>query len=260
MLLEACMELKQARDAVHDAVHRKDLVVLVADCAVEYWGRAASKLQRGKRLVVIKGDGSIAIHQNRHVRPTNYMLAPTLSVELAEKEGETFLLLKAVKAKPKETLNIEVYGVEFLHAAEMTESHDLRLFGSEKELSNSLMESLDFIEAGLKPMKQESPLRKGVIDILAEDSKGRLVVIEVKRRTADFEAVTQLERYMKEVHKMKNRETRGILVAPDIRKHAMELLGSTGLEFFKLDFEIGNPHAKIKGLESRQMKLTDGKH
>ena len=60
---------------------------------------------------------------------------------------------------------------------------------------------------------------------------------------------------MDQVKNMKGKETRGILVAPEIRKNAHELLEKYGLEFFHLDFEIGNPKAKIKGLKKKQQTL-----
>jgi len=128
----------------------------------------------------------------------------------------------------------------------------LRLFGSEKELSDQLMQDLSFLEPGLKPLKQEGIFRKGVVDILAEDAKGRLVVIELKRRQADYNAVMQLKRYMQQVEKIKGTETRGLLVAPSIGKNAYELLQRNGCEFFNFEFEIGNPKAKIKGLHKKQ--------
>ena len=67
------------------------------------------------------------------------------------------------------------------------------------------MQDLSFLEPGLKPLNQEEVFRKGVVDILAEDAKGRLVVIELKRRQADYNAVMQLQRYMKQVEKIKGK-------------------------------------------------------
>jgi len=220
---------------------------------VEYWGRAASKLPKGKRMLLIKGDASFAIHQNKNLRPTNYMMDAAISHEL--ESGN--LVLKATKRKPKESITVTFYGIEFAKAFEMEDAGDLRLFGSESELSRELMQDLSFIEPGLKPAQSECPFRKGVVDILAEDSAGNLVVVEVKRRKADYKAVTQLERYMKQVEKIKGKKTRGILIAPDIQKNARELLEESGLEFAKFDFEIGNPKAIIRGLQKKQKELRE---
>ncbi len=240
------------KSEIENAINSKNMLLIIGNCFVKYWGRAASKLPTGKRLILIKGDKSIAIHQNKHLRPTNYMMNATISSNIVKHGIE----INASKKNPKEIIQILFYNIENVISIPMEDTEDIRLFGSEKELSNQLMHDLDFIEPGLKPLKQESWLRKGVIDILAEDSRGRLVVVEVKRRKADYNSVTQLQRYMKEVQKIKNKETRGILVAPEIRKTALELLERYGLEYYKFDFEIGNPKATIKGLQSKQTKIV----
>ena len=242
------MELEQAHSLIKEAIGRKDILMVVGECYVEYVGRAASKLPRGKRLLLIKGDNSFAIHQNRLLRPTNYMMGARIGCSL--ENGS--LVITAKKLKPKETIKAMLYSVEGLHSYPMMESSDLRLFGSEKELSNELMQDLSFLEPGLKPLNQEAIFRKGVVDILAEDSEGRLVVIEVKRRQADYNAVMQLKRYMQQVEKIKGKETRGLLVAPSIGKNAYELLQRNGCEFFNFEFEIGNPKSKIKGVQKKQ--------
>ena len=249
------MELAQAKQAIEQALHGKKMLLVIGACRAEYWGRAASKLPLGKRLLVCKGDGSFALHQNKLLRPTNYMMGASYSLAVQDNT----LVLEAKKASPKETIRVFFTNIEHVYASDMLEKKesDLSLFGTEKELSDQLMQGLDLIEPGLRAVKQESPLRTGMIDILAEDARGRLVVIEVKRRLADYDAVTQLKRYMDAVKTMKGRETRGILIAPEIRSTAKDLLEREGLEYYKIDFEIGNPSAKIKGLEKKQKTLFE---
>ncbi|MBI4043340.1 MAG: endonuclease NucS [Candidatus Diapherotrites archaeon] len=250
------MELAEAKQVIERALHEKKMLLIVGACKAEYWGRAASKLPQGKRLLVCKGDGSFALHQNKLLRPTNYMMNATYSLNHDPSKSE--LVLEARKTNPKETIKVYFESIEHVYASDMDlGKSDLRLFGTEKELSDQLMQGLDFIEPGLRPVKQENPLRTGMIDILAEDAQGRLVVIEVKRRLADYDAVTQLRRYMEVVKKLKGKETRGILIAPEIRSTAKDLLEREGLEFYKIDFEIGNPRAKIKGLEKKQKTLFE---
>jgi len=233
----------------------KDMIVLVGDCTVDYHGRATSKLSNGTRLVLIKGDGSISIHQNRLVRPTNYMMDTRISCEIADGA----FILRASKLKPAEKLTVIFSGVLDLQRYEIEQSDDLRLSGSERDLNELLMQDLSMIEPGLRPVNQQQQFRKGICDIIAQDKDGNFVVIELKRRQADYASVTQLHRYMHEVENMKGIKARGILLAPGIRKNARELLGQLGLEFAKLDFEL-TPHeeqkAKIKGLESRQQTLS----
>jgi len=220
------MDFSQAHKQIDEAIKSKHMLMVIGNCYVEYWGRAASKLPKGKRLVMIKGDNSFAIHQNRLLRPVNYMMDARIHFEVTDNT----LIMSARKQKPKEEIKVYFYRIDAVHSYEMDEPADLRLFGSERELSDQLMQDLSFIEPGLIPLKKEDIFRKGVVDIIAEDAKKNLVVVEVKRRKADFAAVTQLQRYMKQVEKIKNKKTRGLLLAPEITKAAMELL-----EDYRLD-------------------------
>jgi len=250
------IKLDKAKLEIEKGILNQDMIILVGDCFVDYLGRATSKLTKGKRLILIKGDGSIAIHQNRLVKPTNYMVNTRIGCELTEGT----LLVKANKQKPAEKLTISFENIHDLKRYEIEATNDLRLSGSEKDLNEILMQDLSMIEPGLKAINQQQCFRKGICDIIAEDKKGNLVVIELKRRQADFAGVTQLQRYMLQVEKLKNIKTRGILLAPSIRKNALELLEQLGLEFAKLDFELtpnDKQKAKIKGLESKQQTIME---
>ncbi|MFA5931565.1 MAG: endonuclease NucS domain-containing protein [archaeon] len=251
------MYLHEAQEKILSALKNKHLCLIIGECEVKYVGRASSTLQKGKRLVMIKADFSVSIHENRLIRPTNYMMDAIISCETGKTEsGEKVMVLTAKKLKPKETITTTFFTVEAINSYDLPESNDLRLSGSERELNDALMDDLSFLESGLKPINQQQVFRKGICDIIAEDAKGRLVVIELKRRQADYSSVTQLQRYKEQVNKLKGIETRGILLAPSIRKSALELLKSYGLEFFSYDFEVGE-RSKIKGIGKSQMKLSD---
>jgi endonuclease len=251
------MKLEQARDKILNAIKNQHMCFVIGECFVSYQGRAASKLPRGKRLLLIKADSSLSIHENRLVRPTNYMVFTKTSCEIIEREKGYELKIFATKLKPqKETLEIIFYNICDVNSYDLPMSNDLRLSGSEKELNDALMDDLSFLEPGLKPINQQQVFRKGICDIVAEDAQGKLVVIELKRRQADYGAVTQLKRYVEQIEKMKGVQTRGILLAPEIRKSAMELLNAYNLEYFSYDFEVGE-RSQIKGIGKSQQKITD---
>ncbi|MFA6064350.1 MAG: endonuclease NucS domain-containing protein [archaeon] len=251
------MQFHEAKEKILTSLKNRHMCLVIGECEVSYIGRASSTLGKGQRLVMIKADSSVSIHENRLIRPTNYMMDASISCESSEtKAGEKTLTLVAKKLKPKETITVTFYSILAAHSYDLPESNDLRLSGSEKELNDALMDDLSFLEPGLKPINQQQVFRKGVCDIVAEDAKGNLVVIELKRRQADYAAVTQLKRYSEEVKKMKGITTRGILLAPSIRKSALELLKQYGLEYFSYDFEVGE-RSKIKGIGKSQMKLSD---
>jgi RecB family endonuclease NucS len=248
------MQLSQAKERLDQALARKDLIMLVGDCEVKYQGRAASNLPMGSRLLLIKGDGSFAIHQNRLLRPTNYLMSNSWSVNL---ENDT-LIISATKRNPVEKLTVFLKNVEMLnvHMMEDRES-DFKLVGTEKELNDQLMGDLEVLEKGLKPLKQEDVLRKGFVDILAEDKDGNLVIIELKRKQADYNAVMQLQRYVNELRKIKNRKVRGIIVAPSIGRPALELLKNNGNEYYSFEFDVTQPRATIKGIDTKQRTIFE---
>lgn len=252
------MELKSASEKINLAIKNQEMCIIIGECFVEYQGRATSKLPKGKRLVLIKSDKSISIHENRLIRPTNYMMDAINSCKIIKnnnsKKNEIELISK--RLKPKEIIKTIFYSIDDVHKYDLPMSNDLRLSGSEKELNDALMDDLNFLEPGLKPVNQQQVFRKGVCDIIAEDSEGRFVVIELKRRKADYASVTQLKRYADHVEKMKGIKTRGILLAPEIRKSALELLQSYGLEYFSYDFKIGE-RSEIKGIGKSQQKIFD---
>ena len=170
---------------------------------------------------------------------------------------ETELKLSSIRRKPKEKIEVIFKTISFVSTHKMHDNQSIRLFGSENQLSELLLSDLHLIEKGLVPVKKEQVMKKGTVDIMAKDSHGRLVVIELKRRKAELNAVSQLSRYVEETKKLKNTQVRGILVAPEITPGAQKYLERENLEFFKLDFSIGNPSAKINGLESKQKTLFE---
>lgn len=248
------MEIEEAFKIADSAVKQKKNLIIVGECSVKYQGRAASKLASGERIVIIKQDGSFLVHQNKNLAAINYQPPKgIISCEL----NHNGLILKASRRKPNEILEAAFTKVFFANAFQLKDDNSIHVFGTEKNLSDLLMQDLDVIEKGLRPLNNESPLPKGHIDIFAEDKRGNLVVIEIKRRPATLDSVSQLSRYVKEVSKRKDKKTRGILCAPGISPNALNYLEKEGFEFCKLDYEVSNPSAKIKGLQKKQKGLGD---
>lgn len=246
---------EEAARVVNKALEERRLCVLLGNCVIRYEGRAASKLSEGDRLVIIKPDGTFLVHQKNRMTAINYQ-GPGARVSVQTSPDAFFV--KAERSKPlRETIEVRFNTVQFADCFEMRDDSKLKLFGSERQLAELLMQDLHLIEQGLAPLKQESEVRKGTIDILARDAVGRLVVIEVKRRSAGLDAVTQLSRYVRELAHRKNEVVRGILCSPAITPNALKMLEEGGLEYFKLDYEVANPSARIRGLERRQKALSE---
>ncbi|MFQ5405972.1 MAG: endonuclease NucS [Candidatus Micrarchaeia archaeon] len=249
------MDFEQAAALVNRAVSQNKTLIAVGKCVVKYEGRAASKISEGDRVLLIKSDGAFLVHQSTKMTAINYQGPGALIESKVVPEG---LVVSASRRKPvKEGIEVTFSKIDFIQSFDLKDDKKLKVFGSERQLSNLLMDDLHLIEPGLTPLKSESPLSKGVIDILAEDKNKSLVVIEVKRRSAHLDAVSQLGRYVKEVGKRKNCKVRGIIVAPSISPSALKMAEKDGLEYFKLDFEVSNPSAKIKGLQKKQKILGE---
>ncbi|HIH20503.1 TPA: DUF91 domain-containing protein, partial [Candidatus Micrarchaeota archaeon] len=199
--------------------------------------------------------GTFLIHQSTGMKAINYQ-GPGSSTSVVEENGE--LMVKSQRTKPlNEIIEVRFKRIGFCDSFAMHDDTKLKLFGSERQLSGLLMDDLHLIEPGLIPLKDESDVKRGSIDILAEDKAGSLVAIELKRRSAGLDAVTQLKRYVEQLQKRKGKRVRGILCAPEITENAMKMLADEGFEFFKLDYEISNPSAKIKGLQKKQKSLGE---
>ena len=98
-------------------------------------------------------------------------------------------------------------------------------FAYEADLKNYLAKNLSVIEAGLKLYEDEEikgiefPVGGRFIDILAVDSNGKLVVIELKVSKGYDRVVGQLMRYMVWIKKNQaesGQQVRGIIVAREI--------------------------------------------
>ena len=89
---------------------------------------------------------------------------------------------------------------------------DLATFSMERDLQVALRQSIDQLEKGLAIVDggREHVVPSGKIDILAEDSEGNRVVIELKAVTAGRDAVAQTLAYMGDLDAEEAATIRGI--------------------------------------------------
>lgn len=244
-----------AKMEIESALSQGRMVIAVGNCTVRYEGRAASKISAGDRVVIIKSDGTFLVHQSKRMAAINYQ-GPGAKVRCeAAKSGK--LCIIAERNKPiHEKIEVEFSSIMFIHSFHVRDDAEIKVSGTERELSDLLMADLSVIEPGMVPLKQESGLAKGVIDILAEDREGNIVVVELKRRTAGLAAASQLIRYVRELQKRKERLVRGILCSPEISPNARSFIEKEGCEWRKLDYKVEG-EAKITGLQKKQRSLGD---
>jgi len=223
---------EKALETVRSALSRQRMIIIVGNCWVDYHGRARSTLSPGERILIIKGDGSVLVHRPRGYEPVNWQ--PPGCIFHSDLKEDAFFI-KAVRRKPRETLQIFFDKIYFLAALSLVDEGDFSLYASEEDMQKAIKIQPSLVEEGLRPITYEKRVEPGFIDVYGIDKEGRIVVIEIKRRKAGKEAVLQLSRYVDSLRSTVNREIRGILVAPKISRGVQKLLVTLGLEFKQLD-------------------------
>jgi hypothetical protein len=107
------------------------------------------------------------------------------------------------------------YGEGAVEALELVEAFDAKI-GLERDLQRALRANIDQLERGLKIIDggKEKIVPSGRIDIVAEDSTGTTVVIELKVGTAERDAIAQVLSYIGDISES-TQKVRGIVVAGD---------------------------------------------
>gem|GEM_PF-562942 len=204
------------------------LLQVVSECEVLYSGRAASLADAGDYLVILKADGSLQVHDHQGVRPINWQ-PRTDDLHLSLEDGQAVLTVE--RFRPPEAVRIVFLEPALVQALHLREPSGFSLLGSEEQMQALLADNLGLLEEGLELIDRELPIATGGIDLYARDSRGRLVIIELKRGKATQEAVHQLQRYVEQVRGEGIGEVRGILVAPGLTAPARARLERLGLEY-----------------------------
>ena len=233
-----------AEDAVallngNDGNLKKRMVTIVGHCKVEYSGRAKSFLDYGDRLVVIKADGTLIVHNNSKREPLNWQ-PPGTKVAYSLDEG---LVIDARRTSPPESMHIHF---SLLHAVSVFLLDDevkIDIIGEEYDIVSKIEADPEVIETGLRVIRREMVTNSGFIDLFCEDKDGTPVIVEVKRTSISPSAVYQLEAYLADFRKKnKKAAVRGILCAPRVSELARTLIEEKGMEYRKVewDFELGD--------------------
>jgi len=222
--------LTDCRDLISDALAKQKVLVVAGNCTVNYEGRAASKLTWGERVLMIKADGSVLIHRRSGYEPVNWQ-PPKCQFRISLEEG-TRLSVLATRQKPKESLRILFDDITVLLALSLTDEGEFAMHVTEEQMKQAIMRDPSLVEHGLKLISEERKMGdSGFTDVYAEDTHGRLVVIEIKRTAASRNAALQLNRYVETLRKRVNRPVRGILAAPELRSGTSTLLAKLGYDF-----------------------------
>lgn len=231
---------------IEDAIKRNETLVIAAYCTIRYSGRAESHLDWGDRIIVIKSDNTILIHQPTGNSPVNYM-KPGAAHRARINEGH----LQFTSSTAKEKLKITIKSIHFYNSHKLEDGHTVTIQGTEKDMSDMLYNNPEMIEEGFKAASREEQTTYGFIDVLGVDKHGVLTVIECKRYGADLSTVTQLRRYVEKIMISKGiTHVRGIVAAPKITANAKQMLEDWGYQFKTI-----KPPKYLEEFDKKQRKL-----
>src|SRR5438270_3447915 len=206
--------------------------LLVARCEVRYTGRLNAVLPEAVRLLILKGDGSVLVHDDAGgYKPLNWMTAPTT----VEQKGDVLVV-----RKPKTDDVLEIRLAEILSDVvhDMGESVSLQKDGVERDLQLELAAEPTALGEELTLVKREWPTEVGPVDLMCKDTAGEWVAVEIKR-IGTIDAVEQLTRYLDFIRADPAKAgCRGILAAQAIKPQAVALAESRGIRCVEVDLAV----------------------
>jgi len=206
--------------------------LLVARCEVRYTGRLNAVLPEAVRLLILKADGSVLVHDDAGgFKPLNWMTAPTT----LEDAGDTLIVRKP---KTEDALEIRLLEVLSDVTHDMGESAALQKDGVERDLQEELAATPSALGEELTLVKREWATEVGPVDLMCRDEDGEWVAVEIKR-IATIDAVEQLTRYLGFIRADPAKHTcRGILAAERLKPQAIALAESRGIRCVAVDLAL----------------------
>ncbi len=211
--------------------------LLVAHCEVAYTGRLTAVLPEATRLLVLKADGSVLVHDDAGgYKPLNWMTPPTV-IE-AEGDPPTRMVVRKRAGGSEDRLEIRIARILSDLEYEMGEAPALEKDGVEGDLQAELARRPEAVEPGLRLVRREWQTDIGPVDLMCRDREGGWVAVEVKR-VGTIDAVEQLARYLERVRRGPGLAgCRGILVAERVKPQAATLAAARGISCAEVELVV----------------------
>ena len=204
--------------------------LLIARCSVDYSGRLTAHLPEATRLIMVKADGTLAIHSDGNAsKPLNWMVAPNV-LEIHDDKW-------VVTNGRGELLTIWIHEVLEDVTHDLGDDPGLEKDGVEAHLQELLAAKPWVLEEGLTLIRREYPTDIGPVDLLCVDAAQQTVAIEIKRR-GDIDGVEQLARYLERLgNDSRLAPVRGIIAAQAIAPRARVMAAARGIEAIEVDYD-----------------------
>jgi len=203
---------------------------------------------------MVKGDGSVLIHSDGgSYKPLNWMPPPcsleVLTPDAEQVEGGVIETWKVVHHKTSDLLMVNIHEIHSDHSHHLGVDPGLIKDGVEADLQKLLAEQIELLGEGFTLVRREYMTAIGPVDILATDSHGAHVAIEIKRR-GDIDGVEQLTRYLE----LLNRDPHlapvtGVYAAQEIKPQARTLAEDRGIRCLVLDYD------QMRGIDDHHQRL-----
>jgi RecB family endonuclease NucS len=218
--------------------------LVIARCTVEYSGRVSAHLPEATRLIMVKADGTLAIHSDGNAsKPLNWMIAPNV-VEVHDDRW-------VVTNSKSERLTITISEILEDVTHDLGDDPGLVKDGVEAHLQELLATSPETLEEGLKLIRREYPTDIGPVDLLCADDNDATVAVEVKRR-GEIDGVEQLARYLERLDlDPRLAPVRGIFAAQTITPQARVMAEARGIEAVEVDYD------GLREAEDTELRLFD---
>lgn len=228
--------------------------LVIARCSVDYAGRLSAHLPLANRLLMVKSDGSLLVHSDGgSYKPLNWM-SPPCSITMDEpdddqREAGISEVWRVTQAKTDDVLVVSIHEILHDSAHELGVDPGLVKDGVEAHLQKLMAEQIEVLGDGHTLVRREYMTAIGPVDILARDSAGGAVAVEIKRR-GDIDGVEQLTRYLE----LMNRDPHlkpvvGVFAAQEIKPQARTLAEDRGIRCVVLDYDA------MRGLDDSASRL-----
>lgn len=237
---------EEAYKLIDEGFNKKNMIIILAECHVEFEGRARSRLDRGDRLILIKKDGTFSVHQELNLDPVNWQSPGCKSSVKIENET---IVLSSIRNKPDEELKVYLDTIYTATHYNCIDTKNLEIRGYEKHMVDLAWEKPDLLEKGFRPTRREYQTENGFIDLMGKDKDGVLFILEFKSRRAGTNAVKQLKGYV-DCFDQEKEDLRAAIVAPEVTDNAQELLDEYGMEFISMNPPLDLIKHKTSTLDS----------
>ena len=228
--------------------------VVIASCSVDYSGRLSAHLDRANRLIMVKADGSVLVHcDGGSYKPLNWMSPPARLTELEpdeeDREAGVVARWEVASTKTDDRLVIRIHELISDDSVDLGPEPGLLKDGVEAHLQELLAEQIEVLGPGHRLVRREYPTAIGPVDIMAKDSTGASVAVEIKR-VGGIDGVEQLTRYLD----LLGRDpllapVRGVFAAQTIKPQARVLAEDRGIRCVVLDYDA------MRGMDDVESRL-----